>query len=205
LENISLCGWKGSHVVPPATLEFLQADGIIGGMLPVGVSAGLARRFPMVGCSHARVSASWPRVVNDDGAVGRLAVQTLADRGYTTLALLHTGAGWHYQLRAEGARKCARDIGLPVLEFTDPVRKPGKSETFATVWREQRANRREFLANLPENTGSLAIAAADALESLELLKNDLHRSSPTILAFSSRICPGRWNATSLMSGSPRAK
>lgn len=177
-EDGVLLPWLGREQVPLAALEYLEPDGILLGPVREEQLPSIPAALPRIGFSNRYEQGVRPRVVNDDEATGRMAVDALQDAGYRSVALLMQPGYWHTDLRARGVETRCGVAGLPLVTFDMNLRKVREGETFREVWKEHRQALRSFLKALPANCGLVAINAEQAHEVLVMIRDELGRRVP---------------------------
>ncbi|OYP32392.1 XylR family transcriptional regulator [Rhodopirellula sp. MGV] len=141
---------------PPAWLKSWDGDGIITRDLqPEMLQYVQESGVPTINLGDIRNETSLPSVMNDHGAVGRLAATHLADKGLEHFAFAGFDDHLWSQLRYEGYRAClserriatADNIHLHLSDWST-ARKEG--------WQEQQNQIVEWVRNLPRPIGIFA-------------------------------------------------
>ena len=177
-ENVYLRQWGESYTVPLSSLDLLNVDGVVAGILPgEGLENGL-KKIPMVGCSNSKPVCSWPRIVNDDEAAGFMAAEALANGGYDRLLLVEAMGGRNITDRMKGVKAYAKAYGIPIDTTACYMQQPGEGDTPDTVWLKHHNQLRECLRDVPDNCGIVVPSCTQAMKIFEILQQELGRDVP---------------------------
>ena len=165
-----LQSWQGNHVISSAALQYIEVDAVVTTSWDPNVIRRLPGNTPVFGVSNAKAEAEFPRVVNDDYAVGRVAAEAMLDAGYERLLLLKNLDHHHVRLRCQGVAEAAERHDLPVQTYELLLRKPLAGETFGDVLRESRQALQALAGELRPGTGVLAVQNNVAAEFLSVFE-----------------------------------
>lgn len=134
-----LTGWPGDGAIVMLTSD---ADS----------RAAAKLDMPMVNLTGILQTTPIPRVTVDNRAVGRLAVEHLADCGFTRFACYGLRDIWYSQLRVEGFTAAVHDLGgsCEVYEAPSPLRS-------RQAWQGETDNLDRWLASLQPPVGLFAV------------------------------------------------
>lgn len=164
--------WMGNHVIQAAALQYVPVDAVVTTGWEWQSLSNLPKDTPVIGISNAKVEAEFPRCVNDDVAVGRVAAEAMLDAGYERLLLLKNLDLHHVRLRCQGVAESAKQHQLP-LEVRDiSLRRPRTGESFGEVLAETRRVMSALVAGLHPGTGVLAVQSDAASMFLEVFENE---------------------------------
>ena len=173
-----LQAWMGSHVIAPAALQYLSVDALVTTSWAWSDLPHLPQNTPVIGISNAKNEAKFPRIVNDDLAVGRLAAEALMDAGYEQLLLLKTLDHHHVRLRCQGVYEVTNQHMLPLQTHDLSFRKPLPGESFGDVLRDYRLALAALVQDLRPGTGVLAVQSSVASEFLDVIETQSRLRMP---------------------------
>ncbi|MCC5850275.1 MAG: helix-turn-helix domain-containing protein [Verrucomicrobia bacterium] len=163
--------WQGKHVISTAALQYLPVDAVVTTSWDWAALKGLSGNIPVIGISNAKAEAEFPRIVNDDLAVGRMAAEAMMDAGYERLVILKNLDHHHVRLRCQGVAEVAEQHNLPLQMHDLSLRRPLAGETFGDVLRESRQALARWVEDLLPGTGILAVQNDAASEFLSVFEN----------------------------------
>lgn len=164
--------WMGNHMISPAALQYVEVDAVVTTSWEWESLPNLPEKTPVIGISNAKNVAEFPRIVNDDPAVGRMAVEAMLDAGYERLLLLKNSDHHHVRLRCQGAAEAAKQHQLPFQEMDISFRRPRADESFGDVLRESRRAISTLVAGLLPGTGILAVQRDAASVFLDVFESE---------------------------------
>jgi DNA-binding LacI/PurR family transcriptional regulator len=168
--DLQLMEWEGSIRFPLAAAHYLKPDAILVGGHNVPELRDIPASTTVIGFSNAFERTPYPRVVNDDREVGRIAVRALAEAGYTKFVVFVDNELQHARMRIQGMHDVTEEMGAPLHRLNLSLRKSASNETFQDVWREHTVSLETTLKSLTPNTGIIATSALSAYEVLETLQ-----------------------------------
>lgn len=176
--QLDLRQWRESFTVPLPWVDVLEVDAVVAGACSRQSIEKRRGRFPLIGCSNALPEVSWPRILNDDVAAGRMAARALLEVGYPRLLGVFSEGGHNIAERLRGVEEQAAEQGIPLETWRISMRPPREGEAFEKVWTEHHRELRNRLRDLPDHTGIVLPTGAYAAEILDILRRDLQRNVP---------------------------
>jgi DNA-binding LacI/PurR family transcriptional regulator len=167
--GVELMEWEGRSRFPLAAIRYLHPDVVFVGAFNQPEREHIPADCLVLGFSNALETTDFPRVVNHDREVGRLAGHALLQAGYNRWMVFVDNDAYHAHQRVAGIREVAEPEGIPVHLLNVSLRKLAPHETFQHMWKEHAASLEHTLRNLKPNTGILATSALSASEVLETL------------------------------------
>lgn len=164
-----LQAWMGSHVIAPAALQYLTVDAVVTTNWEWEGLPQLPRSTPVIGISNAKAESDFPRIINDDLAVGRMSAEALMDAGYERLLVLKSLNHHHVQQRCQGVAEVAKQHALPLHIEEISLRRPLPGETFGDVLRDYRHALADVVRPLLPGTGVLDVQSNVGPEFLEVV------------------------------------
>jgi hypothetical protein len=197
--DIQLLEWGNSRCFPAAAIPYLKPDGILVAALTGEEIASLPAGTQVFGFSNYLDHTPYPRVVQDDRMVGRMAATALLKTGYAHWLLLDDQGTHFTHLRAQGMQDVATEHGIPYERLNLSMDTSVSGETFQEIWSKRVTTLEERLCSLEPNAGILTPSQAMAYEVLELLRESSPKSVPDELGLmvADMVRPGDAGLSSL--------